>query len=83
MCIRQSGHAKLSGGNCHCRRTKKTSATVVDFLRHDSSIPPVVSAITLPRIDLLLFGDRVKSVTANSDFFTLAVLASVTVKSNA
>jgi hypothetical protein len=48
-CIRQIGHAKLRGGNRHCRRAKKTSATVVDFLRHDSSIPRAVSAITLLR----------------------------------
>jgi signal transduction histidine kinase len=73
MCIRQSGHAKLRGSNCHCRRTKKTSATVVNFLRHDSSIPPAVSAITLPRIDLLLFGDRVKLVTANRSFLISAL----------
>jgi hypothetical protein len=83
MCIRQSGHAKLRGGNCRCRRAKEPSATVVDFLRHDSSIPPAVNAITLPRIDLPLFGDTVKLVTAYRDFFTFAVLASVTVKPNA
>jgi hypothetical protein len=46
MRIRQSGHAKLRGGNCQCRRANEMAATVVDFFRHAFSIPQAANAIT-------------------------------------
>jgi hypothetical protein len=82
MCIRQGRHAKLRGGNCHCRRAKKKApTTVVDFLRHDFSNPRAVSAIALPCLSL--FGSTAELVTAYRDFFHFAVLARVAVQPKA
>ena len=81
MRIRQGRHAKLRGGNCHCRRAKKPPTTVVDFLRHDFSNPRAVSAIALPCLPL--FGSTAKLVTAYRDFFHFAVLARVAVQPKA